>query len=147
MPKTDTQLLAEAILQSAAEAKTMAEAKTVTDPYENPDDGKSEKDPCLLAKVRAIRAMQRGNWKPRFQIGDAVECKYQGEWYRATVVQHRYREPDWKTGHVAAYQCSLNHDGTLIYVPTDLDMLVRKLSPDLVQCKRCPVICSDCSAD
>merc|ERR1712216_634621 len=92
----DAQLLAEAILQNAAEAKAMAASSGADNSGDciglHRDGGKEFN---LRAKMRNIRAMQRGNWKPRFQIGDIVECKYKAGWSRATVVQHRYREPDW----------------------------------------------------
>jgi hypothetical protein len=117
-----------------ARFQDMTKANALQGGANEPNDGipivRKQDDGNLQTKMATIRAMQRqhrSNWKPRFQVGASVECRCQGGWYRATVVQQRYREPDWKTGRVAAYQCELNDgDGTLIFVPMDHDSLVRK---------------------
>merc|ERR1719379_1851461 len=117
------------MLRSAAEAKAMAaehaEAEVADACLHR--DGENVKEVELRARVKAMRAMQRGNWKPRFRIGDVVECKYAGGWCRATVTKYRYREAEWAKGRVAAYQCRIE-DGTYIFVPIDHDSLVRKMA-------------------
>eukprot|EP00420_Gonyaulax_spinifera_P019591 CAMPEP_0197908710 /NCGR_PEP_ID=MMETSP1439-20131203/67310_1 /TAXON_ID=66791 /ORGANISM="Gonyaulax spinifera, Strain CCMP409" /LENGTH=176 /DNA_ID=CAMNT_0043530217 /DNA_START=167 /DNA_END=697 /DNA_ORIENTATION=- len=120
----DDQLIADAMLQSAAEAKAMAAGRACTCAYVQSD---SSKDEDLRSRVRAVRAMLRGNWRPRFKVGAVVECRHSDGWYRATIKQQRYREPEWSNGRVAAYQCLLE-DGTLIYAPIDHDSVVRKLA-------------------
>lgn len=117
----DDQLIANAILQSAAEAKAMASGQFCTC---------APKDEDLRSRVRAVRAMLRGNWRPRFQVGAVVECRLSDGWYRATIRQHRYREEEWSKGRVAAYQCLLE-DGALIYAPLDHESVVRE--PELIE--------------
>lgn len=58
---------------------------------------------------------------PRFEIGDVVQCQIG----RGKVVKHWYRDEYWATGHFAPYQVLLDN-GELIYVPKDIDSLVRK---------------------
>mmetsp|Transcript_38375 Transcript_38375/g.103921 ORF Transcript_38375/g.103921 Transcript_38375/m.103921 type:complete len:215 (-) Transcript_38375:119-763(-) len=120
---TDDQLIEDAMLRSAAEAEVMAAGRACTRPYVRSDGAKDE---FLCSRVRAARAMLRGTWRPRFQVGAAVECHLSDGWYRATIGQHRYREEEWSKWSVAAYQCLLE-DGTLIYAPLDHDSVVRKL--------------------
>lgn len=119
----DDQLIADAMLQSAAEAKTMAAGHACTCACVQSD---SAKDEYLRSRVRAVRAMLGRNWRPRFQIGAVVECHLSDGWCRATIRQQRYREQEWAKGRIAAYQCLLE-DGTLIYAPLDHDSVVRKL--------------------
>jgi len=119
----DDKLIADAMLRSAAEAEAM-DAKHARLGFE------LVKDLELRARVKAFRAMHRANWKPRFHIGDVVECNLSAGWKRATVRQQRYREPEWGKGRIAAYQVRLD-DGTLIFVPMDHDSLVRKVEINL----------------
>mmetsp|Transcript_38376 Transcript_38376/g.103924 ORF Transcript_38376/g.103924 Transcript_38376/m.103924 type:complete len:215 (-) Transcript_38376:119-763(-) len=120
---TDDQLIADAMSRSAAEAKVMAAGRSCTRAFVRSDGAKDED---LRSRVRAVRAMLRGTWRPRFQVGAVVECHISDGWHRATIRQHRYREEEWSKWSVAAYQCLLE-DGTLIYAPLDHDSVVRKL--------------------
>eukprot|EP00413_Alexandrium_margalefii_P034236 CAMPEP_0204578156 /NCGR_PEP_ID=MMETSP0661-20131031/42759_1 /ASSEMBLY_ACC=CAM_ASM_000606 /TAXON_ID=109239 /ORGANISM="Alexandrium margalefi, Strain AMGDE01CS-322" /LENGTH=175 /DNA_ID=CAMNT_0051587059 /DNA_START=174 /DNA_END=701 /DNA_ORIENTATION=+ len=122
LPDADDQIIADAMLQSAAEAKAMAAGHACTCAYVQSDSAKDD----LRSRVRAARALLRSNWRPRFHVGAVVECRYSNGWYRATIRQQRYREQEWGKGRVAAYQCLLE-DGTLIYAPLDHDSVVRKL--------------------
>jgi len=118
----DAQLLEEAILQNAAITARAAPAAEA-----------QECDLCdfsdridLLGKVRAKRAMQSRNWKPRFCIGDRVDCNCKDGWCQANIVEHRYREPEWNKGRFVAYQCRLD-DGALVFAPLDHDSCVRTI--------------------
>jgi G3E family GTPase len=53
----------------------------------------------------------------RFPVGATVMVNV-GEWEKAVIVKHWYREDLWDTGHYAPYQAALLSDPThLIYVP------------------------------
>mmetsp|Transcript_40736 Transcript_40736/g.75721 ORF Transcript_40736/g.75721 Transcript_40736/m.75721 type:complete len:212 (+) Transcript_40736:46-681(+) len=121
----DVQLLEAAILRNAAEAEAIARKQSMQS-CDN-DLGLCKRDQSdTRARLRAARAMLRGSWKPRFVIGEAVECFCDNGWCQGRVVKHRYREPEWGKGRVAAYQCRLD-TGTLIYVPIDHDSMVRAM--------------------
>jgi len=118
----DTLLLEEAILQNSAD---YASHVSVDDVQSHPAQDALTKE--MRERFRAARAMHRKSWKPRFQVGDRVECNHRdGGWQHAEVVKVRYREREWEHGRIAAYQCRLD-DGTMIYAPVDHDSVVREI--------------------
>eukprot|EP00747_Dinoflagellata_sp_TGD_P219212 gnl/TRDRNA2_/TRDRNA2_91363_c0_seq1.p1 gnl/TRDRNA2_/TRDRNA2_91363_c0~~gnl/TRDRNA2_/TRDRNA2_91363_c0_seq1.p1 ORF type:complete len:210 (+),score=25.03 gnl/TRDRNA2_/TRDRNA2_91363_c0_seq1:55-684(+) len=117
----DTLLLEEAISQNSADCASHG-------PVDNGQSCPQEDEWArgVRERFRAARAMHRSDWKPRFQVGERVECSCNGGWRKAVVVQVRYREPEWGKGRIAAYQCRLD-DGDLIFAPLDHDSVVRKI--------------------
>lgn len=62
---------------------------------------------------------------PRFPVGACVLVNV-GEWVKATIVMHHYREPLWETGKYVPYQAKLlDEPGHLIYVPKDSSTFIR----------------------
>ena len=63
---------------------------------------------------------------PRFKVGARVECYLKPRFLKGTVVQHHFRESDWKPGVFAPYKVKLDDVSIgLIYAPRDDDRYIR----------------------
>lgn len=91
----------------------------------NLDDGIKAAFEACLASPENIEKKRKAL---RFPIGTRVKCKVGGgrnAWADGEVVAHLYRDEFMPPGVVAPYQCKIK-DGNLIYVPEDVDTLVKK---------------------
>jgi hypothetical protein len=91
----------------------------------NLDDGiKSAFEACLASPEN----IEKKRKALRFPVGTRVKCKVGGGrsgWAEGEVVALLYRDEYMPPGMVAPYQCKIA-DGSLIYVPEDVDALVKK---------------------
>jgi len=62
----------------------------------------------------------------RFKVGDSVECNTHIGWQKGEIVAYLYRDGSMPAGMTAPYQVKLEN-GTKIYVPLDVDDLIRKV--------------------
>mmetsp|Transcript_8996 Transcript_8996/g.13043 ORF Transcript_8996/g.13043 Transcript_8996/m.13043 type:complete len:125 (-) Transcript_8996:580-954(-) len=64
--------------------------------------------------------------KLRFEIGDRVECRISKDgWASGRINQVWYRESNWPPNSWAPYKVELD-DGRNIFVPGDVDQIVRR---------------------
>ena len=61
----------------------------------------------------------------RFAVGDAVECNMGDEWALGEIVALMYRDDSMPPGQIAPYQIKTEHDGELIFAPSDCEDVVR----------------------
>ena len=95
--------------------------------------GGAHPNACLMAgSLREARETLRAREMlatlpvPRFKVGARVECYVEATFLKGTVVQHHFRESDWKPGVFAPYKVKLDDVSIgLIYAPQDDDRYIR----------------------
>ena len=99
--------------------------------------------PGVCQTILAVCRLRGGSDTPpevfRFKVGDRVAARTADGWRPGTVVQVKYREPDWPEEQFAPYQIELDQvieqggqrGRPLIYAQIDSEQLVRA-TPDLL---------------
>ena len=101
-----------------------------------PEQTSDASGPCLCSRCRALREKEAATPK-RFKVGDRVMAIVDG-WRPCTITQLDYREDEWETGRVSAYQILLDsacrYEMDYVHAPEDVDGYVRAIPKSVDDC-------------